>query len=209
LDWIDANKSGGLIAVAFPGFNDIYKQAGVHDSYGRIDSRDGATFSETLDRALKSNAKIVQIATWNDYGEGTGIEPGLDNGYRSIDHLQKTLQPASFTAADLRLPAELYRLRKRGGNAGDLDQAAASLFAGKTNEATGLIAKVKAKVEDGAAAFLETPAVSDPDYHLETDRFYRKGEGATEAMKLRCRLDVYYPVNKGKFATVVWFHGVD
>jgi len=58
-----------------PGFKDIYKQAGVHASYGIIASRAGLTLSESLSQALESKAPLIQIATWNDYGEGTMIEP--------------------------------------------------------------------------------------------------------------------------------------
>lgn len=43
-------------------------------------------------------------------------------------------------------------------------------------------------------------------YVQENDILYRKGE-LTEYMKERCRLDIYYPENKNKFSTVVWFHG--
>ena len=196
-----------VIATAFPGFHDIYQQAGVHESYGHIDARDGATLADSLDMALQSKAKIIQIATWNDYGEGTGIEPGLSQGYRYLDCVQSKLKPQLYHAADLRLPAELYRLRKLGGNAAELDRAAEHLFQGKTSQAAQVIAAVKAKVEDGGAQFLEAPAVIDSDYHQETDKPYWAGKTADDPTKLRCRLDVYYPVTKGKFATLVWFHG--
>jgi acetyl esterase/lipase len=195
-----------LIATVFPGFHDIYAQAGLHESYGRIEARSGKTFAETLDRAMQSGSKLIQIATWNDYGEGTGIEPTLNQGYRYLDRLHGVLRPGQ-AAADLRLPAELYRLRKRGGDAGELDAAAGKLFAGDVAGGASLIAKVKAAVEDGGAAFAEMPGVVDADYHLETDKPYWKGEAAKDPGKLRCRLDVYYPVKQGKFPTLVWFHG--
>ena len=195
-----------LIATVFPGFHDIYAQAGLHESYGRIEARFGETFAETLDRAMQSGSKLIQIATWNDYGEGTGIEPTLNQGYRYLDRLQGVLRPGQ-AAADLRLPAELYRLRKRGGDAGELDGAAGKLIAGDVAGGASLIAKVKAAVEDGGAAFGEMPAVVDVDYHLETDKPYWAGDAAKGPGKLRCRLDVYYPVKREKFPTLVWFHG--
>lgn len=36
---------------------------------------------------------------------------------------------------------------------------------------------------------------------------YRSGDGLTEYMKERCRLDVYYPHGIKDYPTVVWFHG--
>ena len=44
-------------------------------------------------------------------------------------------------------------------------------------------------------------------YKTDVDVAYRTGSTLTDYMKLRCRLDVYHPVGKKDFATVVWFHG--
>lgn len=44
-------------------------------------------------------------------------------------------------------------------------------------------------------------------YELDKDICYRTADEATEYMKERCRLDVYYPTGAKDFATVVWFHG--
>lgn len=46
-----------------------------------------------------------------------------------------------------------------------------------------------------------------PSYQTDADLPYRTGENVTEAMKAKCRLDVYYPTNAKDFNTVVWFHG--
>jgi len=50
---------------------------------------------------------------------------------------------------------------------------------------------------------------STSNYELQTNVFYRDAsiEPATEYMKERCVLDIYYPKNKSGYATVVWFHG--
>ncbi len=45
------------------------------------------------------------------------------------------------------------------------------------------------------------------DYKTEKDILYRENTDLTEYMKERCRLDVYYPVKKDSFTTIVWFHG--
>jgi len=44
-------------------------------------------------------------------------------------------------------------------------------------------------------------------YKTDVDIAYHTGSALTDYMKLRCRLDVYHPVGKKDFATVVWFHG--
>ncbi len=87
-----------MLAAAFPGYRDFYAEAGLHASYGRIDHRDGATFAESLDLALNSGAKVVQIATWNDYGEDTGIEPTAKRGHRELETLMRRLRPGADTA---------------------------------------------------------------------------------------------------------------
>ncbi len=106
------------IPAAFPRFHDIYKEAGVHDSYGSIDDRGGKTYEETLERALKSDAAVVQLVTWNDWGEGTMIEPSVEFGYRDLETTQrlrrKYVEPRfRYTAQDLRLPIHWFRLRQQ------------------------------------------------------------------------------------------------
>jgi hypothetical protein len=99
-------KGERIIAAAFPGYRDFYAQAGVGKSYGFIDYRDGKTFAESFDRAMKSGSAIVQVATWNDYGEGTGIEPTDARGTRDLEIIQRRLRPG----AD---PAELKKILEK------------------------------------------------------------------------------------------------
>ena len=82
-----------FVAVAFPGYRDFYAQAGAGKSYGAIDYRDGQTFAESFDLAMKSGSLIVQVATWNDYGEGTGIEPTIARGTRNLEVIMRRLRP--------------------------------------------------------------------------------------------------------------------
>ena len=44
-------------------------------------------------------------------------------------------------------------------------------------------------------------------YRTEKDVPYRTGDTLTDAMRQRCRLDLYYPEDVKGFPTVVWFHG--
>ena len=44
-------------------------------------------------------------------------------------------------------------------------------------------------------------------YTTKNNILYRTGENLSDYIKERCRLDLYYPTNKKKFPTIVWFHG--
>jgi hypothetical protein len=85
----DAKTRPVSIPVAFPRFHDIYSEARVHESWGRIDDDKGRTFTTTLEQGLRSGDAVVQIATWNDWGEGTAIEPSKEFGYRDLETVQQ------------------------------------------------------------------------------------------------------------------------
>ena len=116
-----AQKAG----VAYPGFNSYYAAGGWGRSPFKIDVGP-ATFGQTLSLAKTSDATLIQIATWNDYGEGTMIEPTREFGYGYLEALQSSLG-VGYGRGELELVATLYQLRKQ--HAGDaalqsrLDQA--------------------------------------------------------------------------------------
>jgi hypothetical protein len=104
--------------VALPRFHDIYAEAKVHDSYGQIQDDNGLTFVTTLKRAIKSGAPLVQVVTWNDWGEGTSIEPSVEFGYRDLEAAQRLrrelVDPSfAFRPDDLRLAYRLYNARRK------------------------------------------------------------------------------------------------
>ena len=112
-----------LVTGAFPGFYDIYKEAGVGPSYGYLDRDSGFTFTSTLHQALLHHPNIIQIATWNDYGEGTIIEPTVEFGYQYLGMVQAmrdSLDAAfQFEQDDLQLPLRIYNARVQfSGNSG-------------------------------------------------------------------------------------------
>lgn len=125
-----------FVSTAFPRFHDIYHQAGVGASYGYRDDEDGTNLSETLSRAMTNVSAIVQIATWNDFGEGTIVEPTVDGisgcalldaneptteyGYTDLGIIQDSRRQylnASFPyhTNDLTLATQLYNLRQECG----------------------------------------------------------------------------------------------
>ena len=129
--------------VAFPRFEDFYAQAGVHASWGRIHDREGRTLSETLDAALRAPAAAVQLATWNDWGEGTQIEPSVELGLRDLEIVQRARRQRDptfpYDREDLAIPALLYRL-PRGA---ERDRLSASFAAGNTDAARRALAARK------------------------------------------------------------------
>jgi hypothetical protein len=141
------------IPVAFPRFHDIYAQAKVQESWGRIDDDQGRTFATTLERALRSGAPFVQIATWNDWGEGTVIEPSLEFGDRDLKTIQqlrrqfvdKTL---AATPNDLALPQRVLDLRRtpsvQQNHAAQLDEVVLFLAGGETAKAGEAMRRIEA-----------------------------------------------------------------
>lgn len=109
------------VSSAFPRFHDYYAQAGAGSSYGYLADNNGATFTETLTRAMTNNSAAIQLVTWNDYGEGTIIEPTVQYGYRDLgvvqDFRRQYLDPHfSYHTNDLALALRLYNLRHKYGS---------------------------------------------------------------------------------------------
>jgi len=137
------------IAGAFPGFHDIYKEAGVGSSYGYLDDLEGSTFRLTLQKALDQQPDMTQRITWNDYGECTIIEPTVLFGYRYLEMVQEARhvidpEDAGFTSEALRLPFVWYTLylQSKGdsGQLASLDQAFEALIAGDLATVQAIIA---------------------------------------------------------------------
>jgi hypothetical protein len=127
-------KSGSAwpsyISSAFPRFHDIYQKAAIRDYWGYLGDRNGETFRETLRRALTNNSAIVQIVTWNDFGEGSVVEPTVEYGYRDLAVIQdfrRQFLDASFSCRsnDLALATRVFELRRQHSTnsvvAGELD----------------------------------------------------------------------------------------
>ena len=124
--------------MAYPRFRDIYAEAGVGTSYGRIEDGDGSTFRRTLALARQSHAPVIQLATWNDYGEGTVIEPTKEFGYRDLMALG-----GASSSTTLGLPGRLFALRKRGVNSTEAGRIFEAIRDGKLADAERRLAKVE------------------------------------------------------------------
>lgn len=128
--------------MAYPRFKDWYEEGG-QTGHADLPDADGATYRETLAQALAQRPVAVQVATWNDWQEGTQIEPSVEVGVRDLHATQtarRRLDPSfPFTGADLDLPLRLYRARRAGSDARQLDAVAEALRAGRAAEARRLL----------------------------------------------------------------------
>jgi hypothetical protein len=138
------------VPVAYPRFHDFYAQARVHASYGQIDDDGGKVLDRTLERVLRGPSPLVQICTWNDWSEGTLIEPSVEFGYRDLEAVQRLrkrwIEPSfAPSAEDLRLPLVLYGLRERApgdtAKQKELDRIARLLADRSLEEARGALGR--------------------------------------------------------------------
>lgn len=108
------NTYAGLkLGSAYPGFKSFYAEGGWAGPTWIIEHNGTATFNQTLDLALgQTSIPYVQLATWNDYGEGTMIEPTKEFGYGFLTSLQQKLGVSGLNQTDLEAVAKLYELRK-------------------------------------------------------------------------------------------------
>lgn len=76
-----------------------------------INPRNGDQLKESLNRAKENEVDFIQLITWNDHGEGTGIEPTIDYEFHQLTIVQEFLgiQP---NPSDLELAVKLYQKRK-------------------------------------------------------------------------------------------------
>jgi len=102
---------GTKVPVLYPGFNAAYANGAPGWSIA-YDLNGGDTLAATYNLS-KGVGDMVQIATWNDYTEGTMIEPTNERGYASLVTLQKVLG-VSYGQAELEIVKQLYDRRKAG-----------------------------------------------------------------------------------------------
>ncbi len=105
------------IGVVYPGFHSFYAAGGADGPTWQIAHNSAGTFASLLDKALSSTVGIIQFATWNDYGEGTMIEPTEEFGFSFLTTMQQKLG-VPYGQHELDLVFQLYQYRKQySGNA--------------------------------------------------------------------------------------------
>lgn len=83
----DAGRLDFFVTMLCPGFDDT----GVW-GWGagpRKQERDGLrTLRHTFDRAFDGGPELVQVVTWNDFNEGTQVEPTREDGFWYLDAVE-------------------------------------------------------------------------------------------------------------------------
>jgi hypothetical protein len=101
--------------VAYPGFNDYYAEGGVGNVVAfEIPHNSGQTLDAVLDLAdqYSDNIDFLQLATFNDFGEGTMFEPTIETGFEYLKRIQQ-FSGAPYGEAELKFVYRLYLARKK------------------------------------------------------------------------------------------------
>jgi hypothetical protein len=138
--WVQANNIDNLknfyqkqsaanpyIAGAYPGFKDFYQPGGWGNTLFVIDHNGAATLQASLNLAKTSGTNYVQLITWNDYGEGTMIEPTLDFNFTFLQTIQR-YTGVSYTDAELKLIYKWYTLRKKYAGNTDIQKQLTQVY---------------------------------------------------------------------------------
>jgi hypothetical protein len=82
-EWADAARSAGIpfAPSVAPGFDD----RAIRQPPTVIPRRDGATYDATWEAALAVAPAWVLVASWNEWHEGSEIEPSREHGARYLD----------------------------------------------------------------------------------------------------------------------------
>lgn len=84
---VATGKLNFFMTMICPGFDD----SGVSGWNGtpRITPRKGlSVLKDTFVKALAGNPELIQIVTWNDFNEGTVVEPTRETGFQYLDAIE-------------------------------------------------------------------------------------------------------------------------
>lgn len=110
-DYSVASRFATYIGGAMPGFRDYYVEGGDRATgYTTYDRENGALFSRQLAAARSAGLGYLQVTTWNDYGEGTVIEPTREYGYQYLTALQQ-FAGVDYRQSHLELISRWYAAR--------------------------------------------------------------------------------------------------
>lgn len=126
-DFYTSPAAGLKIGSAYPGFHDYYAQGGWGESYGFVDHQDGVTLQSTLSKATTHQVPYLQLVTWNDFGEGTMIEPTVEFQYQFVEQIQQ-YTGVTYTVHELEMIYTYYLKRKEHKNNADAQQLLNQVF---------------------------------------------------------------------------------
>jgi hypothetical protein len=111
----DAGRIDSVAGLVYPGFDNT----GVW-GWGSgpfiTPRQNGAFYERSWKKALPHDIKFLQIATWNDFGEGATIEPAVEYGFQYLELTEKNAALFKGVASDggkaLKLPLSIYQARQ-------------------------------------------------------------------------------------------------
>ncbi len=133
-------------SVAYPGFDDFYQEGGAGNSFFYIPANNGQTLANVLNvnTVYRANVDMLQLATFNDFGEGTMFEPTIETGFDYLHQIQ-LYTGTPYGTDELQLIYELYLGRKKyaqnTAKQAILDQVAARLLVLQVADARTLLSQ--------------------------------------------------------------------
>jgi hypothetical protein len=102
-----------VMGISYPGFHDFYSEGNAGDQLFFIDHNSTQTLEETMQLVTQysDNIDLLQFATWNDFGEGTMLEPTTEFGFSFLTSIQSFLG-VNYNVDELEQIFRLYNLRK-------------------------------------------------------------------------------------------------
>ncbi len=118
--YYDYARENGVTTVGgvYPGFDDFYVEGGWRApgvSDWKIPHNNGETLSETLSLMDTQPVEFIQLITWNDFGEGTMLEPTQEFGFNYLREIQE-YTGVGYSERTLSLPYRFYCLKKKYKN---------------------------------------------------------------------------------------------
>ncbi|HET8855851.1 MAG TPA: glycoside hydrolase family 71/99-like protein [Salinimicrobium sp.] len=136
--WVDgtamevkyANKTNfeQYIGGAYPGFNDFYEDGGWgKTALNDIAYEDGKLFENLLKMAKDNKMEYLQLITWNDFGEGTMIEPTQEFGFSFLE-LTQAFTGIEYTKVHLESIYNYYLLKRQHKNNPNVQKQLTQVF---------------------------------------------------------------------------------
>ena len=117
---------------------------------------DGRFYERSWEMALSNDIRLVQIATWNDFGEGAVIEPTVDFKYQYLQITERYAAQLKKIPSDsgeaLLIPLKIYEMRlaiakrdaeDRARLSAELDSAVSAFCRGNYAEAERMLQKLE------------------------------------------------------------------
>ncbi|MDQ8193916.1 hypothetical protein QEH59_05740 [Coraliomargarita sp. SDUM461004] len=97
---VDSGQLDFFMNMIAPGFDDSGVDGWGHGT--RALPREGlSTLRDTFERSARGAPEVIQLVTWNDFNEGTALEPTVSDGFQYLDALETWFGEHSGRAVNL------------------------------------------------------------------------------------------------------------